>query len=227
MIKAVIFDLDGTLVPFTLDVKACRTKVIQYLTEQGFPPQRFSMKETAFDMLLKVKKGTSTKKLENQRFIEIEKTVHSIVESFEVKAAKTTKLFPGIPETLKALREMNLKTALCTISGKKATKQVLDSFGLEEFFDVVVPREAVSAVKPDPIHLKVVLEALKVDAKEAVFVGDSTKDVICATHLNVLAVGVTTGLSSRDKLVCAGANYVASSANEVLRLVRLLNTNTD
>ena len=56
MIKAVIFDLDGTLVTFNLDVKTCRIEIIQYLTEQGIPQELFSMKETAFDMLMKVKK---------------------------------------------------------------------------------------------------------------------------------------------------------------------------
>ena len=223
MIKAVIFDLDGTLVPFRLDVKACRTKVIQYLTEQGFPSSLFSMKETAFDMLLKVKEYISTKGIKKQKFAEIEKTVHSIVEEFEFKAAKTTEMFLGVPKTLKALKDMNLKIALCTISGRKATNHIIDHFGLEEFFDAVIMREAVSAVKPDPIHLKAVLEALKVEAQETVLVGDSTKDIVCANSLNVLAVGVTTGLSSADKLTLSGANYIASSANDILGLIRQLN----
>ena len=56
MIKAVIFDLDGTLTEFNLDVKACRTEVIQNLSQQGIPKELFSLNESAFDMLLKVSK---------------------------------------------------------------------------------------------------------------------------------------------------------------------------
>ena len=71
MIKAVVFDLDGTLVPFTLDVNKCRTQIIQSLIEQNFPSSLFSTKETAFDMLLKIKKYLKTKGSEEQNFITI------------------------------------------------------------------------------------------------------------------------------------------------------------
>ena len=223
MIKAVIFDLDGTLVPFTLDVKACRTKVIQYLTEQGFPFSLFSMKETAFDMLVKVKKYMKTTGITKQKFAEIKKVVHSIVECFELEAAHSTEMFPGVPESLKTLKDMNLKIALCTISGEKAAKHIIDSFDLAAFFDAVITREDVPAVKPDPIHLEAVLAALKVGAQEAVLVGDSAKDIICARHLKVLAVGVTTGISSMDALVSAGAHYIASSITELPCLIMQLN----
>jgi phosphoglycolate phosphatase len=223
VIKAVIFDLDGTLVPFTLDVKSCRTNVIQYLTEQGFPSSLFSMKETAFDMLLKAKSHMKTAGINDQKFAEIKKVVHSIVEGFELEAAHSTEMFSGVPETLKTLRDMNLKIALCTISGEKGAKRIIDRFDLAAFFDAVIMREDVPAVKPDPIHLEAVLAALKVGAQDAVLVGDSSKDIICARHLNVLAVGVTTGLSSTDTLVHAGAHYIASSVIELPCLIMQLN----
>jgi phosphoglycolate phosphatase len=78
-------------------------------------------------------------------------------------------------------------------------------------------------VKPDPIHLEAVLVALKVRPQEAVLVGDSSKDIICARHSNVLAVGVTTGISSMDTLVHAGAHYIASSITELPCLIMQLN----
>jgi len=165
----------------------------------------------------------NTAGIKKQKFAEIKKVVHSIVESFELKAAQSTEMFPGVPETLKTLRDMNLKIALCTISGEKATKRIIDRFGLEAFFDAVIMREDVSAVKPSPIHLEAVLAALKVGAQEAVLVGDSVKDIICARRLNVLAVGVTTGLSFMDDLVHAGAHYIASSVNEIPNLIMQLN----
>jgi phosphoglycolate phosphatase len=218
MIKSVIFDLDGTLVTFNLDVKACRTEVIKYLTDQGFPRSLFSMTETAFDMLVKAKKYPK-KGSRNPEFTKIEKTVFSIVESFELKAARTNEMFRGIPETLQALKDMNLKIALCTISGDKATSYVLERFNLAHFFDAVVTRDSVSDVKPNPAHLEAVLDALNVLPQEAVLVGDSTKDVACASLLNVIAVGVTTGLSSIEQLTKSGAHYIASSVDEIPSLI--------
>ena len=226
MIKAVIFDLDGTLVTFTLDIKTCRTKVITHLTEQGFPQSLFSMKETAFDMLVKVKKYLETKGIEDQKFATIEKRIFSIVEGCELEAAKTSEMFPGIPETLQTLRDQKLKIALCTISGEKATSHILGRFNLGPFFDAVISRDSVSDVKPNPVHLEATLNALDVKAQEAVLVGDSVKDVICANHLKVLAVGVTTGLSSMEELSQAGAHYLASSATDVPALIHQLNRKT-
>ncbi|UCF59413.1 MAG: hypothetical protein JSV15_03105 [Candidatus Bathyarchaeota archaeon] len=64
-IKAVIFDLDGTIVDFNLNYKAVRAEVIQFLTKQGFPRSIFSMNESVFEMLKKMeiyKKNESIRK---------------------------------------------------------------------------------------------------------------------------------------------------------------------
>jgi len=224
MIRAVIFDLDGTLKEFNLDTKACRTKIINLLTQQSFSRSLFSIKETAFDMLVKVKKYLTAKGLEKQEFAKIKDMVFSVVEDFELEAARTAKMFAGIPETLKALRDMKLKIALCTISSEKTTSYILKRFYLEQFFDAVITRESVFEVKPHPTHLEAALNALKVESQEAVLVGDSVKDIECAIQLNVLAVGVTTGLSSIEELTCSGAHYIASSANDIPILIQKLNS---
>jgi len=223
MIKAVIFDLDGTLVAFKLEVNACRTEVIQRLSEQVFPRSLFSMKETAFDMLIKVKNYLKAQGIGAQNFGSIEKMVFSIVERFELEAARTTEMFTGIPETLKALRDMNLKLAICTISGENAAGYILNRFNLEQYFDAVIPRESVSAIKPNPVHLEAALTALEVKFQEAVLVGDSVKDIASAVPLKIIAVGVTTGLSSTEELTLAGAHYIASSANEIPKLIMQFN----
>lgn len=222
MIKAVIFDLDGTLKEFNLDTKACRTEIINLLTQQGFSSSLFSLNESAFDMLKKVEKSPIIKDRKIQ-FTKIKDMVFSVVEEFELEAARTAKIFENIPETLKTLRDMKLKIALCTISSEKTTDYVLKRFNLEQFFDAVVTRESVSEVKPHPTHLEAALDALKVMSPEAVLVGDSVKDIQCAVQLNVLAVGVTTGLSSREELTCSGAHYIASSVTDIPILVGQLN----
>ena len=52
-IKAVIFDLDGTIVDFNLDYKASRAEIIQYLIEKGFPQSIFSVNDNLFEILNK------------------------------------------------------------------------------------------------------------------------------------------------------------------------------
>jgi HAD superfamily hydrolase (TIGR01549 family) len=223
MIEAVVLDLDGTLTGFNLDFKACRSEVIKQLTKQGLPHALFSLKESAFDMLVRVKEHLTAEK-RKQEFPKFREKVFSIVERFELEAARTTTMFVGVPETLQSLKDMKLKVALCTISGKKATNYLLNRFHLDQFFDAVVPRESVAGVKPHPAHLEAVLKALKVKSDEAVLVGDSVKDMECARKLDVLAVGVATGISSIKDLSHSGAHYLASSANDIPALIRQLNS---
>jgi phosphoglycolate phosphatase len=226
MIKAVIFDLDGTLKEFNLDTKACRTKIINLLAQRGFSRSIFSLNESAFDMLKKIKKSPITEDGKKLDFTEIKDMVFSVVEEFELEAARTAKIFEDIPETLQALRDMKLKIALCTISSEKTTNYILNRFHLKHFFDAVVTRESVLEVKPHPKHLEAALNALKVKSQEAVLVGDSVKDIECAIQLNVLAIGVTTGLSSVEDLIRSGANYIASSVTDIPTLVEHLNRKT-
>jgi HAD superfamily hydrolase (TIGR01549 family) len=223
MIRAVIFDLDGTLTAFNLNIKACRTEVIEHLTKQGLPRSLFSLKESAFDMLDTVKEYLRAEGMEKQEFVKFRKTVFSIVESFELEAARTTKMFAGIPKTLQSLRDMKLKIALCTISGEKAASFLLKRFHLEQFFDAIITRESVTGVKPHPAHLETALDALKVRSHEAMLVGDSVKDMECARQLDVLAVGVATGISSIEELSHSGAHYLVSSASDIPILIQQLN----
>lgn len=224
MIQAVIFDLDGTLTAFNLNIKACRTEVIRQLTKCSLPRSLFSLKETAFDMLVKTKDYITTEKVEKQDYEDLRNLVFNVVKRFELEAAKKTTLFAGVPETLKALRDMKLKIALCTISDKEATKYLLKRFNLRHFFDAVITREDVEMVKPHPAHLKAALDALEVGSHEALLVGDSLKDMKCARQLDVLAVGVATGISSMRQLSDSGANYLAASVNDIPLLVKQLNS---
>lgn len=222
MIKAVILDLDGTIAYFNLDYKSVRAEVIQLLTKQGFPASIFSMNESIFSMLKKAEIYMKNNGREEHDVARMKKAVLSVANRHELEAAHTTSLMPGIPETLKTLKKMNLKTAIFTINGEKSTSYILSCFRLERFFDATITRESVSAVKPDPAHLEAALKALNVEPEEAIVVGDSKSDMICAKELNVVAVGVATGMSSPKELMRAGATYLISSLTDVPNLIQQL-----
>lgn len=223
MIKAVILDLDGTIVDFNLDYKSVRAEVIQLLTRQGFPSSIFSMNESIFSMLKKAEIYMRNNGRGESDVARVREEVLSVANRHELEAAHTNSLMPGVLETLKTLKRMRLKTAIFTVNGKKSTSYILRCFGLKRFFDVTITRESVSAVKPDPAHLEAALRALSVKAEEAIVVGDSKWDMRCAWELNVVAVGVVTGISSSKDLMNAGATYLASSLADLPALIQQLN----
>ena len=218
-IKAVVFDLDGTLAEFNLDYKTVRAEVMQFLINQDFPASIFSINESIFEMLKKAKVYMRNNGKKEQEFFTIQKHVLSIALKHELKAARETSLLPGVFETLKTLKTMNLKLAIFTINSTKSTDIILDSFRLKQFFDAVVTREAVSNVKPDPFHLTATLKALNVNADETTVVGDSFVDMRSAKALNAVAVGLATDSDTAKKLNHAGAVHIIKSITELPNLI--------
>jgi len=222
-VKAVIFDLDGTIASFNLDYVTVKTEVRSYLIRAGLPGSILSTNESIFDMLKTTeiflknsgKSARAVGKLKNEAL--------AIAEKYELEAAKTTGLLPGAVETLEALKEMGLKIGLCTINSEKSTNYILKQFGVSKFFDAVTPRNKVKYVKPSPEHLEATLKALHVNPKEAILIGDGTRDMQCARELNVIAVGLPTGVSAEKELIASGASYFITSIRELPRLVETIN----
>ena len=219
VVKAVIFDLDGTIVGFNIDFKAVRAEVRSFLIGIGLPASVLSLNESIFEMLKKTEIFMKNHDKSQKNIAEATERAFSIAEKYELEAAKNTSLSPGAVETLKALKKMGLKIGLCTVNGEKSTGYVLKRFKIDEYFNVVVPRDKVKYVKPNSEHLEAVLKALKVKADEAIVVGDSVMDMKCARELKVTAVGLPTGVSTLKDLVSSGANYFITSLADLPSLV--------
>jgi HAD superfamily hydrolase (TIGR01549 family) len=217
--RAVIFDLDGTITVFNLDYMTLRSEVRGFLMRTGVPASVLFVNESIFDMLNKTEiflknSGKSTRTIEKVR-----NEALAIAERHELESAKTTSLLPSVVETLKILKEMSLKIGLCTVNSEKSTNYILRRFGIAGFFDVVIPRNKVKHVKPSGEHLEAVLKALKLSSKDALLVGDATRDMECARELKVMAVGLSTGVSTQEELTNAGANYLITSIADLPSLI--------
>jgi phosphoglycolate phosphatase len=221
-IKAVIFDLDGTIASFNLDYKAVRGDVRSYLMRIGVPASLLPANESIFEMLKKteifMKNSGKSEAME-----EVRREALSIAEKYELEAAKDTSLLPGADETLKALKRMGLKVGLFTLSGDKAASYILQRFKLGDFFGVIVPRNKVNYVKPNPEHLEMALKVLGVAPEETVVVGDGSVDMQSAKELKAVAVGLPTGTSTIDQLMRNGANYIITSITDLPVLIEKIN----
>jgi HAD superfamily hydrolase (TIGR01509 family) len=223
-VKAVVFDLDGTIVSFNLDYRAVRAEVRGYLQRVGVPASVLSANESIFEMLKKaaIFFKNSGKSAEAVKAIRDE--VLGIAEKHELEAAMSTGLLPGAVEALKALRRAGLRIGLCTINSEKSTNYILQRFKIAGLFDVTVPRDRVNNVKPHPEHLEVVLRALKVTPEDILVVGDSAADMQCAREMKVTAVGLPTGVSTVEQLMSQGANFIVTSITDLPVLVEKINS---
>jgi HAD superfamily hydrolase (TIGR01509 family) len=216
VIRAIIFDLDGTIADFNLEYKSVRAEVRGFLIKKGVPASILSINESIFEMLKKTDIFLKNNGKSTNAFEKIREEVLVIAERYELEAARNTSLLPGVTETLKTLRKKKLKTALFTINSEKC-------FRIGNLFDVVVPRSSVRYVKPNREHLEAVLKALMISPDEALVVGDGSSDVRCARELKVIAVGLLGGVSSSKELIDSGANYVITSLIDLPILVEEVN----
>jgi HAD superfamily hydrolase (TIGR01509 family) len=225
-IKAVIFDLDGTIASFNLDYLTVRAEVRSYLIHNGLPASILASNESIFDMLKKTEIFLKNSGKSQRTFNKVRNEALSIAEKYEMEAAKTTGLLPGVAETLAILKKMGLKIGLCTINSDKSTGYILKRFNIAKFFDTITPRNKVKFVKPNPEHLEATLKALHTNPKEAMLVGDGTRDMRCARELGAVAVGLSTGTNSEKELTDSGANYITTSIGDLPTLVQTINKRT-
>jgi len=222
-VKAVVFDLDGTIASFNLDYVTVRADVRSYLIRAGLPGSILSTNQSIFEMLKMTEIFLKNNGKSDRAVGKVKNEALAIAEKYELEAAKTTGLLSGAVETLEALKKMSLKIGLCTINSEKSTNHILKRFGISKFFDAVTPRNKVKYVKPSPEHLKATLKALHVNPKEAILIGDGTRDMQCARELDVIAVGLPTGVSSEKELIASGASYFIPSIRDLPRLVETIN----
>ena len=222
-IDAVIFDLDGTLAHFNLDFKAMRSEVRTYLISIRVPVSILDVNESIFEMLKKAEIFIKNSSKSPDAFDEVRNQALAIAEKYELEAATTTSLLTGAVETLKELQKMNIEMGLCTTSSEKASSYILQRFKINGFFKVVVSREKVKYVKPHTEQFELALKALGVHAKSALIVGDSVVDMQSAKEVKVIAVGLTTGLSTTEQLMSNGANYIVTSLTDLPVLIKEIN----
>ena len=223
VIKAVVFDLDGTIASFNLDYRAVRGEVREYLLRMGVPASVLKANETIFDMLSKTAIYVKNQGKFADAIVEIRREVLGIAEKYELEAAARTDLLPAAGETLTALKHMGLKLGLFTLSSDKAASYILQRFKLADFFGVLVPRDRVNFVKPNPEHLERALKVLGVSPEETVVVGDGGLDMQSAKELKAVAVGLPTGVSSVEQLKQHGANFIITSITDLPVLIERIN----
>lgn len=226
-VKAVIFDLDGTIATFNLDYKALRGEVRGYLMKKSVPASLLSIKENIFDMLKKTELFIHNTEKPAGTMEEIRKEVLRLAEKFELEASERTSLLPGSLETLKTLRDRGLKIGLCTLNSLNSTKLIIERFKLAPYFDAVITRNQVSNYKPNPEHCNIAIAKLGVAASETIFVGDSPTDMQAASEAKATAVGVPTGTATQKQLMNNGANFVITSITDLPRLIEGMNKAAD
>jgi HAD superfamily hydrolase (TIGR01549 family) len=210
-VRAVIFDLDGTLVD---TVYAHTLAWYRVLHEAGIPIDAWKIHRLigmSGGLLAKAAGHEIGRALEDAEIERLQKR-HSEVYGALLPERRP---LPGAVELLRHLRAARVRHGIAT-SGKRA--DVKPSLAALEAGDdlVVVDRSDVARAKPEPDLFLACQERLKVKAEECYVVGDAVWDLLAARRASMLGVGLLTGGYGEQELAQAGAYRVYRDPAELL-----------
>jgi len=200
-IRAVVFDLDGTLINSTIDFRLMRERVVSYLLANGIPSEIVNTNDTVTNNLARFRSYMRGRGMETAlEKMEIE--LNSLLIEVELKSVEKTTQIGGAREVLRTLRSSNHHTGLLTRGSRTYAMIALAAAGLESrCFDIVICRDdfPASEAKPNGRAMERIAESLGLSTGECLMVGDHPIDMHCALAAGSTFIGVLSGWSNAEK----------------------------
>ncbi len=211
--RAVIFDLDGTLVNSLEDLADAANFALTYF---GQPTHSVEMLKAM------IGDGTRTfisRALPADKQDLIEQTLVKMREKYIEICTNKTLPYEGIKEILDELKKYGVKMAVLTNKDQKMSERVVTHF-FDGYFKIVMGTIDAVPLKPDSKAVLQMLKELNVRPSEAIFVGDSNIDIKTAKAANMVGVGVSWGFRSEEELRQAGADFIINSPKELRDILK-------
>jgi len=213
--KAIIFDLDGTLLDTLTDIAGAMNSV---LAGRGLPVHPLD----AYRFFV----GNGMAELARRALPEQnrdEETVQTVLSAMRVEYARcwldNSRPYPGVLALLMNLRARGLKLGILSNKPDEFTRLMVERLLPAACFAAVVGATCPELVKPDPRQALKMAASFGVSPGETLFVGDSAVDVQTALRAGMDPLGVTWGFRPRAELLAAGARALIDRPAELLELL--------
>ena len=216
VLKALVFDMDGTITVLALPLEAMRDDTKDYYISKGLPPELLEPADGISSSTAKARDYFLSNGCSLDDWTTMEQEVDIILNKHEGFAAQSAILLPGALEVVQKIRAHGFLTAILTNNGRSSVDQIMAQIPLAEYFQIIQTRHESPKPKPHPDGILKIIGELGVGLEEAVYIGDALIDGAAAIRAGIEFWGVTTGETSADSLVEAGASRVFRSLDEIL-----------
>lgn len=213
MKKAIIFDLDGTLLNTLGDLRNAANEALRL---RGLPPR--SLEEIQCFIGNGVRNLMRRCLPEGAPDTEIDAALADFKRYYGAHLCDSTVPYDGISELLCELRKRGMKVGVLSNKLDAATQTLIRHYFPGQA-DVVFGEHSDIPRKPDPTSCHMVMEQLGVQPEEVLYVGDSGVDMQTARNAGLTAVGVTWGFRSRAVLLENGAHALIDRPEQLLQLL--------
>jgi pyrophosphatase PpaX len=204
-VRAVLFDLDGTLID---TIELIRVS-FRYATEKVLGhalPDEATMANVGQPL------RTQFEDLAPEHADEL---VRVYREFNAVHHDELAKAYPGTGEVLRELAAHGVRMGVVTSKGTAGAEKGLDLFGLRRFFEVIVSADDVPTHKPDPYPLRFAASVMGVPLEYCVYIGDSPHDMQAAVTGGAIAVAALWGAFSANDVLAPGPEFALSAIGEL------------
>jgi phosphoglycolate phosphatase len=191
-VRALIFDLDGTLIDSKQDLIHSVNAMLRELGRGALPEETISgyIGHGAPQLVARAL-GDGCAEEERRRALEF------FLRYYETHKMDTTCAYPGVAETLEKLAKMPM--AVLTNKPVRISVRILDAMGLSKYFRAIYGGNSFETKKPDPLGARTILRELGVEPEKALLVGDSEVDVQTARNAGMLAAAVNYGFGMHNR----------------------------
>ena len=224
MIKALIFDLDGTLSDSLTSIaysanSSLRKEGLSELPRENF---RYYAGDGAKELVRRYLKDTKNINCSLDPLDEanLEHFYRSYMEEFSKYCMYEVKPFPGIPELLSELQAEGIRTAVLSNKPDAQTREVVRSLFGDKLIDMVQGQTEEVPRKPAPDGALRIAAAFGLEPSECMYLGDSDTDMKTGRAAGMYTVGVLWGFRNREELLKNGAEALAEKPEDIKTLVR-------
>lgn len=214
MVKAVIFDLDGTLTD-TLDDLCDAVNFV--LRRHGFPLRdREEVRTFVGNGLFKLMRRALPAQISEEDAAVYTKEMSAY---YNAHSLEKTKPYEGTVELLQKLQQCAVPCAVATNKKEDAAKDICKHF-FGDMICTVKGDDGVRPLKPSKDCIEEILSFLQLSASDVLYVGDSEPDAATAYNAGVHGVGVLWGFRSEEQLRKAGFDTFASTCEELFAIIK-------
>ncbi len=215
MIKACIFDMDGTVVNSLNTIAYFANNALK---EAGLP----TIDTEEYKYLV----GNGAKTLIKRMIKTIgadedffEKVFEKYSKDYNNDFLYFTEPYEGIIDMLKAIKAKGIITTILSNKPHVTAVKVSDALFSEELIDICYGARDKIALKPDPAGVFNIIDELGLKKEECIYIGDTSTDMLTGKSAGLYTVGVLWGFRKRDELEDNGADAIISHPSELLNII--------
>jgi len=212
--KAIIFDLDGTLINSLDDIALSMNDVLKEFDyeEHKIEDYKYFVGDGALVLVQNSLPKDTPEDL-------VRKMFKRFIEVYETGVHHNTKPYEGIYELLEKLRNTPVKLGILSNKPHEITKLYMNKlFSDYDFVEIHGQKEGVTK-KPDPIGALNIAKSLNLEPEKIYFVGDTSTDMKTAKNANMKSIGVSWGFRPKEELIEHGADYIVENCEELWDII--------